>query len=423
MVRWEPPYGESPYGALRGYKIKYRVKGDKRHQTVDVQPNRHFFELTNLARGTVYNVKMWAVFSNGTGPQTNWISVETLQKDLEETHVPDKPMSLRALPSPNSIHVTWAAPRNKNILVKGYKIGWGKGVPDVYTQMIKGDQRSFLIDKLEPSVEYVISLRAFNRMGDGQPTYETVRTSVESNLDSYEPLLPPVGLKANVISSTAIVLDWTDTSLGEGSAASVPDNQWYLVRYSSNFHSNAPRYRYQNSSKLNCMIEDLKANTQYEFAVKVLKNKRNSTWSMSVLNTTFEAVPSTPPRDLTIVPATDDDPSTVNLHWQPPKQPNGQITSYVIFYTTDNTQQDRDWSVKVIIGDKLNDVLTGLKPAAPYYFKIQARNGKGYGPLSTEVSFNTLPGKANYFTLMPISTDKRSARESVFFSHYVNVGG
>jgi hypothetical protein len=44
-----------------------------------------------------------------------------------------------------------------------------------------------------------------------------------------------------------------------------------------------------------------------------------------VPNTTFEAAPSSPPRDLTVVPV-EDNPSAINLNWQPPKQPNGQIT-------------------------------------------------------------------------------------------------
>jgi hypothetical protein len=46
---------------------------------------------------------------------------------------------------------------------------------------------------------------------------------------------------------------------------------------------------------------------------------------MVVLNTTQETAPSSPPRDLTVVSA-DDSATVVNLNWQPPKQPNGQIT-------------------------------------------------------------------------------------------------
>lgn len=407
IVRWEPPFGEAPYGALIGYRIKIKFKNsknNKKQETINVEPNRHFFELTKLEKGTAYLVKMWAVFSNGTGPSSDWVSVETLQKDLDESEVPDKPTSLRAKVDSNSIHITWGPPsKKKNILVKGYKVGWGIGVPDVFEKVIEGDaQRSFTIHKLQSSAQYVISVRAFNRMGDGLPAYETGTTTSESAAEAQTPMLPPVGLKATVVSSSSIMLDWTDTGAGAGGSSkatsSAADNRWYLVRYTGNVHSSSPKYRYMNSSTPTCMIEDLKANTQYEFAVRVIKNKRNSTWSMSVLNTTGEAVPSTAPRDLTVVASSssgsaEDDPSTVNLHWQPPKQPNGQITGYVIFYTTDNTQQDRDWAVKVIVGDKLNAVLTELQPSALYYFKIQARNNKGYGPLSAETSFRTLPGK------------------------------
>ena len=35
-------------------------------------------------------------------------------------------------------------------------------------------------------------------------------------------------------------------------------------------------------------MDDLKPNTEYEFSVKVTKGRRVSTWSMSVLNSTFE---------------------------------------------------------------------------------------------------------------------------------------
>ena len=50
---------------------------------------------------------------------------------------------------------------------------------------------------------------------------------------------------------------------------------------------------------------------------------------MVVLNMTQEAAPSTQPRDLTVV-AVEDNPSAVNLNWQPPKQPNGAITGIMM---------------------------------------------------------------------------------------------
>lgn len=42
----------------------------------------------------------------------------------------------------------------------------------------------------------------------------------------------------------------------------------------------------------------------------------------------------------------------------------------------------------------MTTVLKGLTLDTTYYFKIQARNNKGYGPLSSEIAFHTAPGKA-----------------------------
>nr|XP_046915756.1 neogenin-like [Dermatophagoides farinae] len=385
-IHWQSPYEEP-----QGYKIKFRLKGNKKQETIVLDSSNYHHELKNLEKATSYQIKLAAIYGNETGPFTEWYTVETLQRDLDETQVPDQPGSLRLKQDHSSIHLSWTPPKNRNIVVRGYTIGWGEGVPDRWTWRVQGgDQRSYTIENATISTEYVISLRAYNLRGEGQPIYETIKITFDPDKDDQFVMLPPIGLKTTVISSSAIVLDWTDASR-DSSSSIHQDNRFYLIRYTNIIHSNSPRYRYANTTKRTFLVEDLKPKTQYEFSVKVIKNKRNSTWSMTVMNTTHEAVPSTPPRDLTIVPSSNDDPTTINIHWQPPKQPNGQITGYVIFYTQDNTQEDRDWIVKVIFGDKLNAMLNGLQSSSVYYFKIQARNNKGYGPLSSEVSFRTLP--------------------------------
>lgn len=71
----------------------------------------------------------------------------------------------------------------------------------------------FCVLTSEPISEYVISLRATNDAGDGQPAYANVRTTERSVSESSVPLIPPVGLKAAVLSDTTVVLYWTDTTL------------------------------------------------------------------------------------------------------------------------------------------------------------------------------------------------------------------
>ena len=113
---------------------------------------------------------------------------------------------------------------------------------------------------------------------------------------------------------------------------------------------------------------------------------------MVVTNKTYEARPSSP-RDLT-VQSVDDNPKSVLLRWLSPKQTNGDITGYVIFYTTNNSKSDREWETGAVVGDKTEYILsTGLQPSTTYYFKIQARNSKGVGPFSMTVPYKTVSYK------------------------------
>ena len=102
------------------------------------------------------------------------------------------------------------------------------------------------------------------------------------------PLIPPVGLKATVLSSTTILLSWSDSTL-PGRGQHVTDNRYYTVRYMPKMLQTKNKYRMVNATSLSQHIEDLKPDTEYEFNVKVTKGPRLSTWSLSVFNKTKEA--------------------------------------------------------------------------------------------------------------------------------------
>lgn len=54
------------------------------------------------------------------------------------------------------IQVFWNPPKDQSIKVKGYKLGWGKGVPDVEVQPLDGKERSFTIDRLGKHSDHII---------------------------------------------------------------------------------------------------------------------------------------------------------------------------------------------------------------------------------------------------------------------------
>nr|XP_045611215.1 neogenin-like isoform X3 [Procambarus clarkii] len=387
IIRWEPPPTEHQNGVITGYKIRYKEKGKTGStKTKTTDGNRRLFALTDLKRSTQYSIKLAALTVNGTGPYTHWNLAETFANDLDENRVPDKPINLKAVALTDHIRVWWQPPALHNVMMRGYTIGWGRGIPDVYSKIVDSKQRSYVIEDLDPNAEYVISLRAFNNVGDGQPVYEQVRTRPTEEAVAAT-LTPPVGLKAVVLTSFTVALQWTDTTLNRNQYIS--DTRYYTVRYTtySSASSSSPRYRYVNATDVTCLIDNLKPSTMYEFAVKTTKGRRESPWSLVVSNTTLVARPSSPPRDVTVV-TIPDEPSTTIFNWQPPKQSNGKITGYLIFYTTDAAG---DWVMEEVLGDRMTSTVHGLTPSTLYYYKMQARNVKGFGPFSSVGNFTTLP--------------------------------
>ncbi|XP_016957422.1 neogenin isoform X3 [Drosophila biarmipes] len=383
-VHWEPPAEEDRNGQITGYKIRYRKFKDA-PQVKSTPANIRYFELSSLDRNAEYQVKIAAMTVNGSGPFTEWYRVNTLENDLDETQVPGKPIWKSIQPGANNIALHWGPPQHPEIKIRNYVLGWGRGIPDENTIELKETERYHILKNLESNMDYVVSLRARNVKGDGPPIYDNIKTRDEEPVDAPTPLEVPVGLRAITMSSSSIVVYWIDTMLNKNQH--VTDNRHYTVSYGI---TGSNRYRYHNTTDLNCMINDLRPNTQYEFAVKVVKGRRESSWSMSVLNSTYQNVPVTPPREVT-VRLDEMNPPTVIIQWIPPKHTVGQITGYNIYYTTDTTKRDRDWSVEAFSGEETMMMLPNLKPFTTYYFKVQARTTKGNNnaPFSALVSYTT----------------------------------
>uniref|UniRef100_A0A672JP50 Neogenin 1b n=1 Tax=Salarias fasciatus TaxID=181472 RepID=A0A672JP50_SALFA len=384
MLRWQPPPLSGQNGEITGYKIRYR-KGPRRSETAETTGGTQLFKLIDgLERGTEYSFRVSAVTVNGTGPATEWTTAETFESDLDESRVPDQPSSLHVRPLVNSIVVSWTPPENQDIVVRGYTIGYGIGSPHAQTIKVDYKQRYYTIENLDPSSHYVITLKAFNNLGEGIPVYESAITRPQSVPDPT-PMMPPVGVQASVLSHDTIKVTWADNSLPKNQK--ITDNRYYTVRWKTNIPANT-KVKMANTTSLNHMVTGLKPNTLYEFSVMVTKGRRTSTWSMTAQGTTFETIPSSSPKDVTVV-SKENKPRTIIVNWQPPSEANGKITGYIIYYSTDVNAEVHDWVIEPVVGNRLTHQIQELTLDTTYYFKIQARNSKGMGPMSEAVHFRT----------------------------------
>ncbi|XP_035251675.1 neogenin isoform X6 [Anguilla anguilla] len=403
MVRWQPPPPGTHNGEITGYKIRYR-KGVRKSEGTETTSGTQLFKLIDgLERGTEYTFRVSGMTVNGSGPGTEWAAAETFESDLDETRVPDIPSSLHVRPLVNSIVVSWTPPESQDIVVRGYTIGYGIGSPHAQTIKVDYKQRYYSIENLDPSSHYVITLKAFNNVGEGIPVYESAVTRPQSDpidpdVDLYAlfhapytpvpdptPMLPPVGVQASVLSHDTIKVTWADNSLPKNQK--ITDARFYTVRWKTNIPANT-KFKTANTSNLSHMVTGLKPNTLYEFSVMVTKGRRTSTWSMTAHGTTFETIPSSSPKDVTVV-SKEGRPRTIIVNWQPPSEANGKITGYIIYYSTDVNAEVHDWVIEPVVGNRLTHQIQELTLDTTYYFKIQARNSKGMGPMSDAVHFRT----------------------------------
>ncbi|KAM4808143.1 netrin receptor DCC [Rhinophrynus dorsalis] len=403
-VSWLPPPSGTQNGFITGYKIRHR-KTTRRGELETIEPNNLWFLFTGLEKGSQYSFQVSAMTVNGTGPSSEWYTAETPENDLDESQVPDQPSSLHVRPLTTSIIMSWTPPLNPNIVVRGYIIGYGVGSPYAETVRVDSKQRYYSIENLEPSSHYVISLKAFNNAGEGVPLYESATTRSQTDpIDPLEiefypfiddfptsvpdmstPMLPPVGVQAVSLTHDAVRVSWADNSVLKNQKTA--EVRFYTIRWRTSYSASS-KYKSADTTSLSHTVTGLKPNTMYEFSVMVTKGRRSSTWSMTAHATTYETAPASAPKDLTVI-TRERKPRAVIVSWQPPIEANGKIIDYILFYTLDKNLQIDDWVMVTIPGDRLTHEILDLNLDTAYYFRIQARNSKGLGPLSDPITFRT----------------------------------
>ncbi|KAH9490341.1 hypothetical protein Btru_041543 [Bulinus truncatus] len=85
--------------------------------------------------------------------------------------------------------------------------------------------------------------------------------------------------------------------------------------------------------------------------------------------------------------------TTATLSWQPPKNNVGAILRYHVVYFEDGNTTFKEFVVKASKQEKVEFIMTHLKPNTYYKVKIKAENSAGNGTLTTNpVVFTTEEG-------------------------------
>ncbi|XP_053606759.1 tyrosine-protein phosphatase Lar isoform X4 [Plodia interpunctella] len=198
---------------------------------------------------------------------------------------------------------------------------------------------------------------------------------------------PPTEVRASEITATTVRLAWTYSGPEEP--------QYYVIQYK-------PKYANQAFSEISGVITqyysvtNLSPYTEYEMYVIAVNNIGRGPPSAPAVITTGETVdslyggtkPGSAPRNVQVRPLSS---STMVIQWDEPETPNGQVTGYKIYYTTDPSQQLQSWHSQMMDNSHLTTI-SELTPHTVYTIRVQAFTSVGPGPISAPVQVKTQQG-------------------------------
>lgn len=190
---------------------------------------------------------------------------------------------------------------------------------------------------------------------------------------------PPENIQVSDITATSVKLTWSYKG---------PDKlQYYVIQHKPK-HANQAYSEISGIVTMYYHVRGLSPYTEYELIVIAVNNIGRGPPSAPAIVTTGETKPGTAPRNVQVRPLSS---STMVIQWDEPETPNGQVTGYKVYYTTDSNQGMASWLSQMVDNNQLTTI-SDLTPHTIYTIRVQALTSVGPGPLSPPVQVKTQQG-------------------------------
>ncbi|KAK3696715.1 hypothetical protein QZH41_013070, partial [Actinostola sp. cb2023] len=310
--------------------------------TLDVEPYTYY--TIKVRARNVYGVSMWS---------------SSIRQRSDEA-VPSMSPSNFAVKSQSSLSltITWAEipPEGRHGVIAGYYIYYRNvSSRNSSTQLVVNNSTfAHTLSNLEYDAYYV-SVLGYTRMGRGPPTSD-IKAVPLSGVPTE-----PQNLKAEVNSSTSILLSWSPPLKPNGKLSK------YTVKYGIK-RDILTDSRQIKGSVLQVLIDSLQEYTTYFFLVYG-ETQMTGLSSKIVSAQTLEDAPNTVP---TIISSKARDAYTIFVSWSrvPPKDCNGIIMGYTVFYKI--TSHSKYQNKTINDEGKLSTEITGLTAYTEVCVKIAA---------------------------------------------------
>ena len=347
-LEWTPPI--NPHGPILQYDILRRSSDRIQKRDTDTNTaavvfttqdtDQDFYRYTDsgLQPYTAYEYKIRAANSAGS-VDSPWQVVETSQAAPEGVH---PPRVLQISSEHDRLQVEWLPPDHANGLIQTYQIQRNGSVPWSFAP---DDVMEYIDEGLIAYTYYAYTLTV--RTGGGFTTSEATLMRTPESAPHY--IAPPT---VAMVSSSALHISWTAPQITNGKI------QTYHLDMDGNVIYSGLDLFYR--------VEGLIPYMQHTFSVSAC-TLGGCTESDSVIGRPLEGEPAGMQAPILQVLGS----HSIEVTWEPPKQPNGIITSYELHRdgTLIQTTESGTASMQYVDYE--------VQPGQTYTYTVTAFNSKG----------------------------------------------
>ena len=351
---WAAPTSDSGLG-ITGYHYRYGETGGAIGEWIAVG-DVLTVTVPNLVNETGYDFEVRAFNSGGNGPAS---TASATPKDAPTA--PSAPGSLRAVPSADSVTLTWSASAANGAPVTSYEYQYYETsgtAPQAWPSA--GDVLSVTISNLTKGTSYTFNVRAVNSVGEG--AVATV-TSTPSSKPSAPQNLIATGGPGN------ITLSW-DAPADDGGSAIV---NYRIEKY------NATSTNWGHLTTVSGTTEEypdnnvtIGATTEYRVRAMNANTNDPSVWATVSGVAQGKGVPSAP-ANLKVTPGNE----RITYSWEAPASNGGSaITKYEYKHWQNDEAEPTEWTNASLSTSR---TLLNLTATVQYAFRVRAVNDVGPG--------------------------------------------
>ncbi|XP_013981256.2 neuronal cell adhesion molecule isoform X12 [Salmo salar] len=326
---------------------------------------------------------------------------DSASAELTVVEQPDPPTDLELTDmKPRSVQLTWIPGDEHNSPIHKFVIQYTDSLHDHghwhNLTHVPGSKTTAHLE-LSPYVHYSFRVLALNAVGLSDP-------SNPSHMYKTNPAAPdenPSGVKGFGTEHDNLMILWKPMS---GLQANGPGLQYKVMWRKKDVDKNWTSVTVANVSKF--MVSGTPTFTPYEVKVQAINNNGIGPDPVVVTGHSGEDLPVQAPDNVQVLVLNS---TLAEVHWEPvpPKTVRGHLKGYKVYYWRERSLHKHnphrvEKQLLTFSGNKSHGMLPGLQPYSLYLFNVMVYNGKGEGPASSNLQFETpegVPGRPSFLRI------------------------